>query len=329
MTQDFTRRGVLQAGGVAALASASLPAYAQSSAYPTGPVRFILPFPPGGPSDMIARVLSANFDKRFGKPFLVESRPGAASNIGTAFVARSAPDGHTLLIPANNFMINASLYQNLGYDPIKDFAPITELAASPCVFVSNANTGIKTVDDLIARDRADPGKLNYSSAGVGTPNHMAFELFNAQAKLNIVHVPFQGGAPSALAVLTGTTQMASSLMPNVLQHIETGALNALAVTGSERAPELPSTPTLVELGYKDIAVEIVFMLLAPAGTPQPVIDRLYKEAADVLNSGEARERMKQFGFTVVTRGPEACKARIEKELAVFAKVVADLKLPLR
>jgi len=327
MTQSFTRRGLLQAVALTALADA--PAWAQSGIYPTGPVRFILPFPPGGPSDMIARVLVPSFDKRFGKPFLVESRPGAASNIGTAFVARSAPDGHTLLIPANNFMINASLYQTLGYDPIRDFAPITELAASPCVFVANAQTGIKTINDLIARDRADPGKLNYSSAGVGTPNHMAFELFNAQAKLNIVHVPFQGGAPSALAVVAGTTQIASSLMPNVLQHIESGALNALAVTGSERAADLPSTPTLMELGYKDIAVEIVFMLLAPAGTPAPIIERLYNEARDVLNGEEARERMKQFGFTVVTRGPEACKARIEKELALFAKVVADLKLPKR
>jgi tripartite-type tricarboxylate transporter receptor subunit TctC len=158
---------------------------------------------------------------------------------------------------------------------------------------------------------------------------MAFELFNAQAKINIVHVPFQGGAPSALAVVAGTTQIASSLMPNVLQHIESGALNALAVTGNERAADLPTVPTLVELGYKDIAVEIVFMLLAPAGTPAPIVEQLYNASRDALNGEEARERMKQFGFTVVTRGPEACKARIEKELALFAKVVADLKLPKR
>jgi tripartite-type tricarboxylate transporter receptor subunit TctC len=197
------------------------------------------------------------------------------------------------------------------------------------VIVANAQTGIKTIEELIARDRADPGKLSYATPGVGTPNHLVFELFNASAKLNIVHIPYQGGAPAAQAVIAGTTQLASSLMPNLLSHIESGAINALAVTGHERSSELPSTPTLVELGYKDIAVEIVFMLLAPAGTPATVIDRLARETIDVLNSDDARARLKQFGFTVVARGPEACKARIDKELALFGKVVADLKLPLR
>lgn len=321
-----TRRGVLRTAAAGALATLpALGTHAQG-AYPTRVVRFVLPFSPGGPSDLIARILAAEFEKRFGQPFIVESRPGAASNIGTVAVARAEPDGHTLLIAANNLMINPALYRNAGYDPTKDFAPITVLAATPCIIVAEAKTGIRTMDELVARDRADPGRLNYSTPGVGTPNHLVFELISAHAKLKLVHVPYQGGAPSAQAVLAGTTQVASSLLPNVLGHIQSGALNALAVSGRERLAELPDTPTLLELGYSDISTEIVFMLLAPAGTPAAIVERLAKETAEVLNGPDARGRLRSVGFTVRTAGPAELRDRIAAETIQFARVVRELGL---
>lgn len=315
---------LLTAGASFAATSAT-----SQAAYPSKVVRLILPFSPGGPSDLVSRVLAAEFERKLGASFIVESRPGAASNIGTAAVARSDPDGYTLLVPANNFMINPAIYKTPGYDPIADFAPVSELASSPCVIVSNPATGIETLSDLIARDQVAPGKLNYATPGVGSPNHLVFEMLSAQAKLKLTHVPYQGGAPAVQAALAGTTEIASTLLPNILSHVENRSLNALAVTGQTRVPDLPSVPTLVELGYSGLDIEIVFMLVAPARTPGHVLDILVPQVTAIMNTKEVQDRLKVIGFRVIARGPEPLRARIEREVTLFKGLVAELNIPQR
>jgi tripartite-type tricarboxylate transporter receptor subunit TctC len=274
-------------------------------------------------------LLSANIEVSLGQPFIVESRPGAASNIGTAAVAKSEPDGHTLLVAANNFMINPSIYRNLGYDPFSDFEPITELAASPCVIVANSGTGIKTIDDLVRRNRELPSELNYSTPGVGSPNHLVFELFSKHAGIKLTHVPYQGGAPATQAVVAGTTQIACSLLPNILPHISSSALQPLAVTGMQRAPELPETPTLVELGYQETVIEIMFMLLAPAKTPKDIISRLESGAVQTFTKTDVIERLRAVGFSPIAKGSAALKARIKTEIELFRDLVPSIRIGQR
>jgi tripartite-type tricarboxylate transporter receptor subunit TctC len=297
--------------------------------YPSRPVHLILPFSPGGPADLVARLLSANIEVSLGQPFVVESRPGAASNIGTASVAKAESDGHTLLIAANNFMINPSIYRNLGYDPFNDFEPITELAASPCVIVAYSEAGIRTIDDLVKRDREMPGKLNYSTPGVGSPNHLVFELFSKRAGIKLTHVPYQGGAPATQAVVAGTTEIACSLLPNVLAHISSGALQPLAVTGLQRVPELPNTPTLAELGFQETAIEIMFMLLAPAKTPKDIVARLEAEAVRIFAKADVIERLRAVGFSSIARGAASLKTRIHSETALFKDLVPSIGIGQR
>lgn len=327
---SFPSRRDVVAGlaSVIGLGTSTAPAVAQA-AFPSKPVRLITPFAPGGPSDLIARLLGSEMEKRLGQPFIVESRAGAASNIGTAAVARSEPDGHTLLVPANNFMINPAIYKSVGYDPVADFAPITDLAASPCVIVASIKSGIKTFDDLLKKDRDQPGKMNYSTPGVGSPNHLIFEMLSAKAKLQLTHVPFQGGAPAMQAVLAGDVEIASTLLPNVVSYVGSNAFSILAVTGETRSADLPSVPTLTELGFPGVALEIVFMLTAPGRTPKPVIETLALNATEIMNTAAIGAKLRPAGFTSVARGPEAMKARIEREIPMFKALVADLNIPMR
>jgi tripartite-type tricarboxylate transporter receptor subunit TctC len=325
MTNSLTlvlRRGFL-AGALCAIALALPVAAPAREPYPNRTVRIIVPFAPGGPTDILARLVAAGLERSLGKSFIIENRPGASGNIGTGSVARAEPDGYTLLITSSALTANPALFNDLPYDPLKDLAPVAELGTSPNVFVAHPVTGIKTMEQLVAEAKKNPGVLNIAIPGLGTTPHLAAELLRLRAGLDIVNVPFAGAGPSIQAVLGGQTQTASTALPPAQPHIQSGALNGLAVTGSERWSDLPEVPTMGELGYKDFVLETVIPFLAPAGTPQEIIDILAEKAIAVLKQPEVRERARLAGFQVLANGPDELRARIEREVPNYRNLVSE------
>lgn len=319
------RRALLLLAALALTFAVATPIFAQSG-YPNKPIRIIVPFGPGGSSDVIARILAVRLQQVLGQGVVVENRAGAGSNIGTAAAARAEPDGYTLLLTTSAFVANPSLYKSVPYDPFKDFAPIADLAVAPNILVANAKTGIRSLADLIARAKAAPDKLNCSSAGNGTTPHLSLELLKARAGINITHVSYPGGGPATQAVLAGTTELFFSSMPNVHEHVLTGTVIALAVTSGQRWPDLPEVPTFVEAGFPDFVTDTIHILLAPAGTPPAIINRLARETVAILQQPEMKERLQQSGYLTVAGGPEVLKARIAREVPFYRDIVTTAKL---
>ncbi len=280
----------------AALAAVALPASAQSDVHKQRAAeRFTIvsPFPPGGPVDTLARVLSDGLAKRYGQAAVVDNQVGAAGNIGMEKVKRAKGDGHTLLvIPAGNVTINPTLMPNFPFDMQKDFVPITMLAKAPNVLVASPASGIKSVKDLVAQAKAKPGTLSYASPGVGSGLHLAGELFKQQAGIDLLHVPYKGTAPALNDVLGGSVPLMFSNLPATLPFIGNGKLVALGVTEAVRSPAAPDIPTLAEQGIQGVAVTSWYGLMAPRGTPAAVVDQLAKDAAEMLAQPEVRERLK-------------------------------------
>ena len=295
--------------------------------FPAKTVRIVVPYAPGGPTDVIARILAAPLQEQLGQTVIVENRAGANTNIGTAFVARSEADGHTLLITSTTFTINPSLYKNVPYDPIKDFEPVQDLATSPNAFVASTASGIRSLKDLIDRESAKPGALNYGTAGIGTPTHLAAELLNIRAKTKLVHVPYAGGGPAAQALLGGQIELGSLALPNVQSAIKAGTMVPLAVTGQQRWPGLPDVATMIELGYPDFVSETAMLFLAPKGTPLEALKRLSQETAEILKRPDVIARINALGFTVLGGGPETLRARIAREVPEFNRIIEGANLP--
>jgi tripartite-type tricarboxylate transporter receptor subunit TctC len=320
------RNSLLSLAGAALMALAAIaPANAQNAVekqLSSDRFTIVSPFPPGGPVDTLARVLSEGLAKRYGQAAVVENMPGAAGNIGIDKVKRAKGDGHTLLVvPAGNLTINPTLMPSFPFDIEKDFVPVTMLAKAPNVLVASPSTGIKTAKDLVAQAKAKPGTLSYASPGVGSGLHLAGELFKQQAGVDLLHVPYKGTAPALNDVLGGVVPLMFSNLPATLPFIKNGKLVALAVTEARRSPAAPEIPTLAEQGIQGVAVTSWYGLLAPAGTPPAVAEQLAKDAADFLAQPEVRERLKAQGMTEATMKPGEFAGYMRDETAMWARII--------
>ena len=316
-----TRRAVLQGAGALAL-GAPFVGGAKAAGYPDRTVRIIVPFAPGGPSDLTARLLSVKYGEALGQTFIVENRPGAGSNLGTAAVARSAPDGNTLLITSSAFVVNPGLYKQVPYDPFKDFAPVTELDTSPNVFVATKASGITSIKDLVERAKAHPGELSYASAGIGTTPHLAGELLKLAAGIKVTHIPYPGAGPAVQSILAGTVPLMCGALPGIHPSIMSGSVRALAVAGPQRWFDMPDVPTMVESGYAGFLSDTFHGMYAPAGTPTDIIDKLVKVALDALKDKPFHEKLRGLGFDVIASGPEGLRKRVAEEVPRYRDIIA-------
>ncbi|MBW8268930.1 Bug family tripartite tricarboxylate transporter substrate binding protein [Caldovatus aquaticus] len=325
------RRAVamLLAGGAVPLAGAPpRRARAQAAAdYPSRPVRLVVPFAPGGPTDVMGRVVANGLGAALGQPVVVENRAGGGGNVGVAHVARQPPDGHTLLVASTGFVVNASLFRNPGYDPVRDFAPITELGASPNVILAHPASGIRTIGELVARAKATPEKLNLANPGLGSTPHLTAELLQIRAGVAFVQIPHHSAALAIQSLLGGTTPVGVTALPPAHPHIRSGALRALAVTGEQRWPDLPEVPTMLELGYPGFVSETFQGLFAPAGTPAPVIERLARAAVAALNEPATRARLQAAGFGIRAAGPAGLAARVAREVPMWRELIRQAGIP--
>ena len=295
--------------------------------YPTHPGRIIVPFPPGGPADVLARIAADKLGQTLGQPFVVENRPGAGGNIGMEQGAKAAPDGYTLtLAPVGNLTIAPSLYSRLPYDPAKDYAPITVLAAVPNVLIVHPSVGVKTLPQLIALAKEKPGTLNYASPGNGSGPHLAGELLKSLAGIDIVHVPFNGVAPAMNAVLGGQVQLFFAQSSAALSHVKAGNVIALGVASPKRIASAPDLPTIAEQGLPGFDVTSWYSLVAPAGTPQAIIDRLHRELAKALAESDVRERIAGLGAEPVGNSPSEFAAMQRAEAARWAELAKEANI---
>jgi tripartite-type tricarboxylate transporter receptor subunit TctC len=295
---------------------------AEAQSWPTKPLRYIVPFPPGAFNDTLARTLSAELQKPLGQPVIVENRPGGNTIIGTEIAAKSPPDGYTLYGAALPFSVIQSLYKT-PFDVTKDFAPITLAGVTPNLLVANPNAPVSSVKELIAYARANPGKLNYASTGNGTSNHLSFELFKSMTGTNVTHIPYKGSAPAVTDLIAGEVQVMFDNTPNVLPHVRSGKLKALAVSSRQRTALAPEIPTVDEAGVPGYDVGVWFGVLTVAGTPRDVVQRLNTEMVKVLTSAEVKERFARVGVEVVAGTPEHFSQFLKSEVARWAKVVQD------
>lgn len=323
----LTRRAVLQGGSALTIGAAAFVRPAAAAAYPDHPVRIIVPFAAGGPSDLTARLLSVKFGEALGQTFVVENRPGAGSNVGTSVVARAAPNGYTLLVTSSAFVVNPGLYKQVPYDPFKDFAPVAELDTSPNVFIATKASGITSIKDLVARAKAKPDELSYASAGIGTTPHLAAELLKIAAGINITHIPYPGAGPAMQSILAGTVPLMCASLPGAHPSILNGTLTALAVTGPQRWYDMPDVPTMLELGYKGFVVDTFHCMLAPAGTPPAIVDRLAALAQAALKEPAFREKLRKLGFEVLGNGPEALRRRLAEEVPKYRDIIVKAGIP--
>jgi tripartite-type tricarboxylate transporter receptor subunit TctC len=304
---------------------ASLGAAAGQS-YPSRAVRVIVPFAPGGPSDVLARVVAQKLSEKFGKPFYVENIAGAGGNVGTGAAARALPDGYTLLLAGSHFVINPSLSAKVLYDPVKNFDPVTLCASSPHVLAVNPSVPANNVQELIALIRADPGKYSFASPGLGTTGHLVGERFRLTLKLDAVHVPFNGAAQAVTATIGGHVPIVFVPLSAAISNIRDGKLRALALPSKGRSLTLPDTPTLTEAGIFNQEADLLQGVLAPASTPMVIVSALNAGIADIMGQSDVKDRLAAVGFDPTTSTPEDFAELIKSELAAWSRVVQDAKL---
>jgi tripartite-type tricarboxylate transporter receptor subunit TctC len=304
---------------VASAFCAAAPALAQS--YPAKPVRFILPFPPGGGTDTLARILGGKLGEGLGQSLVLENRPGAGANIGAEVAAHTPPDGYTLLMGNVAHAINVSLYSKLGYDFVKDFSPVSLLASTPNILVVHPSVPSRNVRELIALARSRPGQLDVASSGSGSSAHLAGELFNSLAGTKMNHVPYKGGGPAVLALVSGECAIGFATTPSVIEHVKAGKLRALALTSATRASFAPTIPTVAESGVKGYEAGTWYGILVPAGTPAAVISRLHAESVKVVKLPDVKERLDTMGYTGIGSSPAEFAAYIKSEIEKWGKVV--------
>jgi tripartite-type tricarboxylate transporter receptor subunit TctC len=315
------RVSALLAAGIAAIiGSAPLPAQAQN--YPSKPIRYVVPFPPGGTTDIISRLIAQKLTESLGQPVIVENKAGAGGVVGTDSVAKALPDGYTILMGASGpIAISPSLLKNIPYDPIKDFAPITTVAVVPTMLVVNPSVPANSVRELIALAKARPGRLSFASTGNGATPHMAGELFKLATNTDILHVPYKGSSPAVNDLIGGQTSMMFEQITAVLPHVKSGRLRALGVGGLRRSSALPDMPTISEAGVPGFDVSSFFGVLAPSGTPAAIVSKLNAEIVRILSTPEMREKLTAQGAEPETSTPEQFAARIKAEIEKWAEVI--------
>jgi tripartite-type tricarboxylate transporter receptor subunit TctC len=291
------------------------------------PIRIIVPFAPAGSSDVIARVLQVPLQQALNHTVIVENRAGAGSNLGTTEVARAKPDGYTLLVSSSAFVANPALYKNAPFDPAKDFAPIATLPVAPNIVVVQAKSQIQTLAELIARAKANPGKLNYASPGNGTTPQLMMELLKLKAGIDVTNIAYGGGGPATMALLSGTVDLLSTALPGAQEQVKTGSMRGIAISTAQRWSELPDVPTFAEGGLPDVALDTEHFLVAPAGTPAPVLELLSKAAITALSGDEVKKRVRELGYAWVAGGPDAVRERVAKNVPLFKNLVANAKIP--
>lgn len=307
-----------------AVAGMNLPHPASAAEeFPNKQIRFVVPYPPGGANDTVARVVAQKLSENMGQAVVVDNKPGASGMIAGEFVARSAPDGYTVMIDQSSLVMNPGLHPNAKFDVKQDLAPVTLAANMLHVLIVNPTVPARDLAELIALAKAQPGKLNYSSTGTGGPQHILMELFKRAAGVNIVHIPYKGGAPATLAVLSNDAQMTFITVSTSLPHIKAGKVRVLAAVGKARSKILPEVPTFEEMGFKGLATPWLG-ILAPAKTPAPIIKRLNAEFVAALNSPQVRDKLEQQAFEVVASTPEAFARFIDDELALYGKLIRDV-----
>ncbi|MBV6305672.1 tripartite tricarboxylate transporter substrate binding protein [Candidimonas humi] len=305
-------------------ALASTPGYA---AYPDHPVTIVVPYPPGGTTDILARLISDKLGKSLGQTFIIQNKPGAGGQIGSQFVAHAKPDGYTLVMGTiNTHGINAALYKKLPYRTIEDFSPVTIVAATPNVLIANKKAPFKTFKEFLAYAHQHPGAISFGSTSTGGSPHMSGELLKAEAGIDIVHVPYQGGGPMLNAVIGGQIPVGFDNLPSSAGHIKSGSVRALAVTTSARSPDFPDIPTIAESGVKGYEVSAWFGILAPAHTPAPVVDKLNKAIVAILKEPDVAKRFQSLGANPVGDTPQDFAARIKAEVAKWQEVVRKNKM---
>jgi tripartite-type tricarboxylate transporter receptor subunit TctC len=298
-----------------------LPAAAAQN-YPTRPIRLIVPYAPGGPNDIFGRMMAQKLSEAFGRQVVADNRGGASGVIGTELAARAAPDGYTLLLGgAALFSMNPVLLAKLPYEPLRDFAPVSLIASTPFILVTHPALPAKNVQDLIALARSRPGQLNFGSAGAGGPPRLAAELFKIMAGIDMVHVPYNGGAPALTAAIAGEVQLFFSSIAPALPLVKDGKLKGIAVTSAKRTAVLPEFPTIAESGLPGYAIENWFAVAAPAATPKPIIARLNAELVKAINMSDVRKRFIDLGADPIGSTPDELAAYIRSELAKWGKVV--------
>jgi tripartite-type tricarboxylate transporter receptor subunit TctC len=311
--------------GFAAAAVALAPQFAAAQNYPEKPIRFIVPYAAGGTTDLLSRAIAQKLSEAVGQAVIPDNRPGAGGNLGAEIVAKSPPDGYTMLMaPVSPMAINVTLYGNkMTFDPEKDFAPVTLVAKVPLVLVVHPSVPVKTLTELIALAKAKPGQLNYGSAGNGSSNHLVGEMFKTAAGIDLVHIPYRGGGPGMMALVAGQIDMLVGQVPTVTPMVNAGRLRAIAVSGSKRSPALPEVPTMSESGLPGFDATAWYSIVVPAGTPKPIISRLHAELVKILKSPDIRDRLISEGADVETSTPEELADFIRAEIPKWAKAVKD------
>ncbi len=321
-TPHIARRTLLASLAVAAAGALPLAALAQN--YPAKAVTIVVPFAPGGTTDILARIVGQGLHTELGQPFIVDNRAGAGGNIGASLAAKAQADGYTLFMgTVGTHAINQALYKKMPFDPVKDFAPISRVATVPNLLVAHPSQPYKTVKELIAYAKANPGKVTFGSPGSGASPHVSGELFRSLTGTDMLHVPYKGSAPAMTDLLGGQINIMFDNMPSAIQHVRSGKLRPIAVTTAKRSPELPDLPTIAEAGVPGYEAMSWFGLFAPAATPKPVLDRLNAALIKVLNQPDVKKKIAEQGGDVVAETPEQFAAFIKAETAKWGKVVKD------
>lgn len=308
--------------------AATLPGTVLAQAYPSKPIRMILPFPPGGPTDITGRAIAQKLTEQLGQTVVPENRPGAAGNLGLELGAKAPPDGYTITLTAPPLAISPSLYSKLNYDAVRDFAPVSLVAEIHNIMVVHNSVPAKSLKEFIQLARRYPGKLNFSSSGAGSTNHLASELLKGRFKLDMVHVPYKGASQALVALMGGQVDMGIMAVPPAIPQVQGNKVRALCVLTERREPALPNVPTSKEAGVDDFVVPIWYGILAPAGTPRDIVNRLNSEIHKALASADLKQRLTNAGVEPVANSPEQFADFIKSEIARYAKVIKEARIKI-
>ena len=324
MNHSLSNAPRLLLAGLTLAAAGALPTVVLAQNYPVKPVTIVVPFAPGGTTDILARIVGQGMQTELGQPFVVDNRAGAGGNIGASLAAKAAGDGYTLFMgTVGTHAINQALYKKMPFDPVKDFAPISRVATVPNLLVAHPSQPYKTVKELIAYAKANPGKVTFGSPGSGASPHVSGELFKSMTGTDLLHVPYKGSAPAMTDLLGGQINIMFDNMPSAIQHVRSGKLRPIAVTTAKRSPEMPDIPTIAEAGVPGYEAMSWFGLFAPAATPKPVLDKLNAALVKVLNQADVKKKIAEQGGDVVAETPEQFAAFIKSETAKWGKVVKE------